>query len=286
MKNLEALFDINQLASNSQAGQDLFVIAMTQGKNGGTFLEIGANHCKDQSNTYLLEKVFNWSGTSIDIVNSHTATIDNFHKIVKKHWLEFYNNVKDSTWPENPRSVYDLPLFMQEEILIARRYHDYFTAEIRSAFSNLSFTWPIDRPLTNFIQHDALTLDYAFLPEKIDYLQIDIDPPIANLKVLEILLEKQTRFSIITFEHDLWRNTDEVRFVRSASRDLLARHGYEMIVNDVTIEPGKGIGIDNDPIYFEDWYAHPDEIDLEIRNYYRRVTDQLHPKYHTEILSK
>lgn len=51
----------------SQAGQDLFVIAMTQGKRQGTWLEIGCGTPDYHNNTYLLEKQLGWSGISIDI---------------------------------------------------------------------------------------------------------------------------------------------------------------------------------------------------------------------------
>jgi len=37
------MFDISKLNSQAQAGQDLFVICMLQGKKNGTFLEIFLN---------------------------------------------------------------------------------------------------------------------------------------------------------------------------------------------------------------------------------------------------
>jgi len=51
----------------SQASQDLFVIAMTQGKSQGTWVEFGANDPVQGSNTYKLEKNLDWSGISVDI---------------------------------------------------------------------------------------------------------------------------------------------------------------------------------------------------------------------------
>jgi hypothetical protein len=50
----------------SQAGQDAFVIEITQEKRQGKFLEFGAGHPMEGSNTFLLERSFNWSGTCID----------------------------------------------------------------------------------------------------------------------------------------------------------------------------------------------------------------------------
>jgi hypothetical protein len=51
----------------SQAKQDLFVVAMTNGISNGTWLEIGCYLPEFINNTYMLEKDFEWSGYSIDI---------------------------------------------------------------------------------------------------------------------------------------------------------------------------------------------------------------------------
>lgn len=53
----------------SQAYQDIFVLTMLNGKRNGTFVEVGAYHAQNISNTYLLEKKFDWNGVSIDINN-------------------------------------------------------------------------------------------------------------------------------------------------------------------------------------------------------------------------
>lgn len=278
--------NMNDLKSNSQAGQDLFVVAMTQAKKNSTFLEIGAGHLKHGNNTYLLEKTFNWNGTSIDLIDSNTEPNE------KSFWLKFYHNVRDVTWMRNPQSSNDLPPHIQDEIINVREYykhlHKYYEHNLRRLSESVEYVpkfynWRADRPLTNFIQHDALTLDYSFLPEKIDYLQVDIDPPMANLEVLNLVLAK-TKFSVITFEHDLWHNTQESHYVRAQSRKLLKNYGYELLVNDVTIEPDEVHQVGDGPIYFEDWYVHPDEIQESVRNAYKFVTDSLFPKYYTEIL--
>ena len=125
----------------SQAGQDLFVIAFTNEKKQGTFLEIGAGHPHNGNNTYLLERDFNWTGISID-------------------------NNRD--WGEN-----------------------------------LEDLWRNFRPNTTFLNLDANQIDNVSLMLYYDYLQIDIDPPMANLNILEKLL-KRCSFGCITFEHDFF----------------------------------------------------------------------------------
>lgn len=51
----------------SQAGQDLFVLALLNGKRDGVFLDLGCNHPIVINNTFLLESGFGWSGLSVDI---------------------------------------------------------------------------------------------------------------------------------------------------------------------------------------------------------------------------
>ena len=48
--------------SYSQIGQDLKVIKFYNNKQGGFFIEIGANDGIKLSNTYLLEKKYKWKG--------------------------------------------------------------------------------------------------------------------------------------------------------------------------------------------------------------------------------
>ena len=50
----------------SQVYQDMFVLSMLNGKNNGTFLEVGGSDPFKGNNTALLEKNFNWKGVSIE----------------------------------------------------------------------------------------------------------------------------------------------------------------------------------------------------------------------------
>jgi hypothetical protein len=53
--------------SKSQAGQESFVLSVLNEKHNGTYLEIGAFDAFENSNTFLLETQFNWSGIAIEI---------------------------------------------------------------------------------------------------------------------------------------------------------------------------------------------------------------------------
>ena len=64
----------------SQIYQDMFTLSMHNGKNYGTYLEIGAGDYKYGNNTYLLEKEFDWSGISIDFNKAQVETFNNIRK--------------------------------------------------------------------------------------------------------------------------------------------------------------------------------------------------------------
>jgi hypothetical protein len=242
--------------SKSQAGQDLFVVAMLQGKKNGTFLEIGGADPVTGNNTWLLERFFNFTGDSIEI----------------GHFLQFYNAVKADTWPTDP-SFDDLPNWIQQEL----KDRGYNPVPL-----DLIGLWADNRPNTNFHICDALNFNYDNLNSHYDYLQIDIEPPMANLSILEKLIPTH-EFSVITFEHDIWRMTDEVRFVQKKSREFLSSHNYTLLVDDVTIQPVKGAGIDDNPIFFEDWYVNKKFINQDIIDAYKFISPGT-IKYYPDIL--
>jgi hypothetical protein len=64
------------MESYSQIGQDLFVLNHFNNLRGGYFIEIGALNGITLSNTYLLEKNFEWKGICIE--PSH----DEYEKLV------------------------------------------------------------------------------------------------------------------------------------------------------------------------------------------------------------
>jgi len=53
---------VNDTSSHAQVRQDLWILHETRRKTGGYFVEFGATNGIAQSNTYLLERDFNWHG--------------------------------------------------------------------------------------------------------------------------------------------------------------------------------------------------------------------------------
>lgn len=84
----------------SQTYQDMFVLSMLDGKQEGTYVEIGCADPILNNNTYLLEKEFKWNGVSIDI---NPEEIKKFQKIrnnlaltqdaLTLNYAELFNNL-------------------------------------------------------------------------------------------------------------------------------------------------------------------------------------------------
>ena len=173
--------------SFSQAGQDVFVLSMLDGKRDGVFLDLGCNQPILLNNTYLLESEYGWRGLSVDIDERY----------------------------------FDRFVFRQTATLAA----------------------------------DCRRLDWQAVIEmletaSVDYLSLDLEPPLSTLECLESIPFETINFSVITFEHDAYRAGEAVR---EPSRRILAENGYERLCSDVML----------DGLEFEDWYYHPRLVDGE-----------------------
>jgi FkbM family methyltransferase len=183
---------LNNIDNNfSQCFQDLFILAAYNGKQNGTYLEIGAGHYSHGNNTYLLEQKYNWTGISVEINKNLTDEFSSYRK-------------------------------------------------------------------NSIIQADASAINYRDLLSQmntnhIDYLQLDCDPPSKTFEILLSIPFDKYKFGIITYEHDYY--LDLTKSFRDKSRKYLENLGYQLIVNDVSID-------DSTP--FEDWWVHPDLIEKSI----------------------
>ena len=74
----------------SQASQDIFVRALTNCKNNGTFLEIGSNDPITHNNTYILENEHNYRGIMVEYDNSFKSA----YKIHRPNSLYIINDAQ------------------------------------------------------------------------------------------------------------------------------------------------------------------------------------------------
>lgn len=118
------------------------------------------------------------------------------------------------------------------------------------------------RPNSIHVIQDASTVDYKSLfqsndvPLCIDYLQIDLEvcngSTLKTLQKLDDEILDTYKFATVTFEHDIYRSN--FADTRLKSREIFKKRGYVCVfedVNDMNIYP------------FEDWYVHPDLVDME-----------------------
>ena len=124
------------------------------------------------------------------------------------------------------------------------------------------------RPNSIYRISDARLVDYRGIldtnafPCNIDYLQIDLD--VDNKSTLDtlVLLDNtcfdKYKFATITFEHDIY--TGNYFNTREISREIFKKRGYELVFPDVAVFFGGRY------CPFEDWYVHPDLVNMDYVN--------------------
>lgn len=180
--------------SNSEAGQESFVLNMLDEKKDGYYLEIGAFESKHTSNTYLLEKEYGWKGVSFEIVPERANQ---------------FNGDRS-----NPCICADATTF---------DYKSY--------------------------------LDENNFPRRIDYLQLDVEPAENTLLALKQLPLNDYRFSVITYEHDLYVDPENNKHIKAESIELLKSYGYVLAVENIKVDHPDW------PLReFEDWWIDPEVV--------------------------
>lgn len=102
--------------------------------------------------------------------------------------------------------------------------------------------WEASDRTSKFICDDALKVDYTIElnkllvdsgADRIDYLSVDIEPPMLTLKALMNVPFDTFRFSVITFEHDMYRTDNghdfDQHYTMRTSREFLTNHGYKLV---------------------------------------------------------
>lgn len=99
--------------------------------------------------------------------------------------------------------------------------------------------WKNSDRKSQFLLQNALTTNYDEIlsnlllknnRDRIDYLTMDLEPPELTLEVLYKLPLDKYRFSVITFEHDFYRNNQHIL---EASRHHFNKFNYKLAVSNI-----------------------------------------------------
>ena len=118
------------------------------------------------------------------------------------------------------------------------------------------------RPNSEYLFGDAQQHNYREIfdtynvPQNIDYLQLDIEPPEKTLNILKSLNEQvmnDYKFAVVTFEHDYAHRQNIIP--RNESREIFKNRGYHLVFGDICNKKPRWV--------YEDWYVHPDLVDMD-----------------------
>lgn len=205
-----------RIESSAQLCQDLFVLRQLNWKSAGFFVEIGAASGTVLSNTFLLEKDFNWKGIVVepgkywhqDLKKNRKCIID-FRCIwdVTGEWIEF-NDV-------NQHELSTIHSFSDGDMhRDARKDGEIYLVETITLNDLLDF-------------HDA--------PFSIDYISIDTEG--SEAQILRDFNFEKYKTKIFTIEHNFTKN-------RKIINELMLANGYTRVFENIS---------EFDDWYVKDW---------------------------------
>ena len=194
--------------SKSQLKQDLFVLNELNFIRNGYFVEFGVKDGIDLSNTYLLEKMFNWNG-----ILSEPATV--FHKDL---FINREVNIsKNCVWNRS------------NEKLIFNEVMDASELSTIDSFANKDMHFKNRR---NYKQYKVNTITLEDLlkkynaPKIIDYLSIDTEG--SEYEIIKDFNFKNYQFRVITIEHNYTKQRKDIE-------KLLSDNGYKRKFEELSL---------------------------------------------------
>ncbi|MGD9827253.1 MAG: FkbM family methyltransferase [Hyphomicrobiaceae bacterium] len=162
----------------SQLGQDLFALAMSGDRQGGYFVEVGAHHGEQLSNTWLLETEHGWTGLLVEPNPQHEESLRQRRATL----------VRKAAWKRTGATL-------------------TFHATRDSALSSLAGSAPKDQHDRSDFQEitvETMTLDDILIqqgaPRQIDFISIDVEG--AELDVLDGLSFDKWDVQAMCLEHN------------------------------------------------------------------------------------
>lgn len=188
----------NQIESYSQLKQDIFVLTMLNNKTSGYFIEVGAGDGINFSNTYLLEKNFNWNGVLIEPNKTF------YEACIRSRKCEIINK-----------------LLLNRENHKIRFYEKYMGEFSHSeGFGNLTASEVKSEYDVETIKFEEIFND-SNLTLEIDFLSIDTEG--SESEILQSINFSKFKPTVICIEHN-YNKKNRIFF-----RKYLAEKGYKLI---------------------------------------------------------
>ena len=220
---------VRELIPFSMSGvrQDLFVISQLNFKPFGYFVEIGAFDGKTSSNTYLLEKKFNWNGILVE----PSRNLQSLLKRNRKANLDFR-----AAWSVS-KLLLDFSELGTSQLSTITQVLSKNDVQYKNRMSQVGK----DNFLVETVSlTDLLTENNA--PYEIDYVSIDTEG--SELEVLEGFDFSKYKVSIFTVEH----NYNEER--RAKIREIMTRNHFKLIFSEISHQ--------------DDWFVSEEFFKLEV----------------------
>jgi FkbM family methyltransferase len=191
IKNFEYITE-----SKSEFKQDMFVLNELNFKNNGYFVEFGSADGILSSNTYLLEKKFNWKGILVEPCKIWHRELFKNRGCIIDNSIVWKDSISKLTFQEtNPPGLSTIKNFSNSDLIYCEALNTYDVATISL---------------------DDLLIKYN-APKIIDYLSIDTEG--SEFDILNNFNFNNYQFRVITCEHNFTKN-------RELIYKLLINNGY------------------------------------------------------------
>jgi FkbM family methyltransferase len=215
----------SKIQSNSQLNQDLFVLILKNFKTNGIFVEFGVCDGIFLSNSFILEKEYNWSGVVCEPLKSFQTELAQNRNCAIDH---------RAVYSSSNLTVEFREILGNEEL-----------SGIGSSF--LEDNCEIIRN-ENYISYDVETisltdlLEYYNIPTSIDFISIDTEG--SEFDILSNFNFDKYAVDIFTVEHNY------IDSKRTEIKNLMEKNNYTRILTDIS--------------QWDDWYVSNNFLLLDL----------------------
>lgn len=173
----------------SQHHQDEFIVNYFKGKNNGTFVDIGAHDGITLSNTYVLEKEYNWTGLCFEPMEHE------FKKLIECRTAKCYNCAIYNTNGTEKFTMLEYDGYPDMLSGIAKDMSIVHMGHVLSEGNRMGAKRKIINVQTRIL-NEILEENKMY---EIDFLSLDVEG--AELKILQSIDFKKFHFKVIIYEN-------------------------------------------------------------------------------------